>query len=284
MNDKAHPLLLTEVILYALRRSTDYDFTRYAIAAMQRRLDAFVEREGLESNLKLLEHIIEGDEDMVPRLIQSLTVTHSRFFRDADYFKMLYERVVPKLEAYSKIRIWTMGCSTGEEVYSLAILLDQADLLPQCSIIGTDINKRALDIAKAGRYELDRLDELQQNFRALKLPGSHSLLDYVDLSEDHFCFSPQLRRACSFLEHNMVKDASLGSMHLITCRNVLIYLHPDEQERVIRELMVPSLELGGFLMLGDAENLNDLAHYLDLAKLDLGINMYQNTVNVRNLG
>ncbi len=284
MTEARHPLLMTEVILFALKRSTDYDFTRYAVAAMERRLFAFVEREGLASLSVLLERIVEGDEEIIPRLIQTLTVTHSRFFRDSDYFKLLYERVLPKLEAYPKIRIWTIGCSTGEEVYSLAILLDLIGLLPYCSIIGTDINDRALEVAASGKYALERLDELQQNFRALDLSGHPSLLEYVKLEEDYFCFSDHLRKACHFKHHNMVRDASLGSMHLVTCRNVLIYLHPNEQERVIRDLMVPSMELGGFLMLGEAENVNDLAHYLDLVKLDIGINIYQNTVNVKNMG
>ncbi len=284
MSDVKHPLLLTELILYALKRTTDYDFTRYAVAAMERRIEAFVTRTGLESPAQLLEKVVAGDESVVTDLIQSLTVTHSRFFRDTDYFQLLFNRVFPKLEAFPKVRVWTLGCATGEEVYSLAILLDIAGLLPYCSIIGTDINARALATAKNGVYELDRLDDLQQSFRALNLPQNTSLLDYVELKENHFQFAPKIREACHFREHNMVKDASLGSMHLVTCRNVLIYLHPQEQEQVVRNLLVPSLELGGFLMLGEAENISDLAHYLDLARLELGVNIYQNTVNVHEVG
>ena len=280
MTDVKHPLLMTELILYALKRTTDYDFTRYAVAAMERRIEAFIKREGFQSFAEVLDTIVQGDADMIAALIQSLTVTHSRFFRDTDYFQLLHARVLPKLEAFPKLRIWTLGCATGEEVYSLALLLDIAGLLPYCSLLGTDINTRALATAKSGTYELERLDDLQQSFRALDLPHKPSLLDYVELKENHFRFTAKIRDACHFREHNLVKDASLGAMHLITCRNVLIYLNPQEQEQVIRSLLVPSLELGGFLMLGEAENISDLAHYLDLARLELGINIYQNTVNM----
>ncbi|MDX1452194.1 MAG: CheR family methyltransferase [Oleiphilaceae bacterium] len=284
MTEHHNPMLLTELILYALKRTTDYDFTRYAVAAMERRVDSFIKREEVSDKLEILQRIAEGDTELMSRLIQSLTVTHSRFFRDADYFDCIQHQVIPKLKAFPKIRVWSLGCSTGEEVYSLAILLDLAGLLPQCSIMGTDINTGALDKAKTGCYELERLEDLQHSFKALKLPHTPSLLDYVELKENHFQFVGRLREVCHFRRHNLVKDASLGTMHLVSCRNVLIYLHPNEQERVIQELLVPSIELGGYLVLGEAENISDLAHYLDLLKLGFGVNIYQNTVNERIIG
>lgn len=284
MDKSQHPFLATELIVFALKRTTDYDFSEYSVAALDRRLQSFVEREKLNSQLDLLALIIDEDTELVTRLIQSLTVTHSAFFRDTEYFRLLQERVIPALKAYPKIRIWSLGCSTGEEAYSLAILLDLAGLLPRCSILGTDINTAAMQKAESGCYDLDRLDQLQQNFRALELEDHPSLLSYIEMKDQSFVFSERLRKACHFRQHNLVMDASLGTMHLITCRNVLIYLQPDEQERVIRDLIVPSLECTGFLMFGEAENITSLAQSLGLTKLSAGINMYQNTFNAQKIG
>ncbi len=270
-----HQKIIYELILVTLKRISGVDFTHYALPAMERRIDNFLQQWEIDTPLALLHRLLTGDKGVEQALIQALTITYTRFFRNEDYFRLLFEKVIPALDAFPRIKIWSIACSSGEEVYSLAMLLKLGGLLERASILGTDINTLALKQAKKAVYPADQLNSLQENFRNLQLPKSDSILDMLEVNENDFSFSEEITKGCHFTHHNMLTQSSMGQMNLICCRNALLYLSRAEQDRVITDLILPSLSPGGFLMMGEAENLRHLEDRMDLRPLKTGINLYQ---------
>jgi chemotaxis protein methyltransferase CheR len=199
----------------------------------------------------LLERVLH-DEGAMERLLQDLSVNVTAMFRDPKFFLAFRQRVVPALRTYPFIRIWHAGCSTGEEVYSMAILLMEEGIYDRCRIYATDINDVVLERATAGVFAIERMQEYTQDYQ--RAGGTQSFSDYYTAAYDHAIFSPELRRNVVFAQHNLVTDRSFSEFNVIVCRNVMIYFDRTLQDRVHR-LFYDSLPVYGVLAVGSKESL-----------------------------
>ena len=207
--------------------------------------------------LSQLQDKVLNDPEVFPALMEYLTVQVSEMFRDPSYFRSLREKVVPLLRTYPSLKIWVAGCSAGEEVYSLAILLREEGLLERSLIYATDINPTALQKAEAGVYELDRIAGFTSNHQ--KSGARTSLSDYYTAAYGRAVFDKSLRQYIVFSDHSLATDSVFAEMHLVSCRNVLIYFNRQLQERALG-LFRESLCRKGFLGLGSKESLRFSEH------------------------
>lgn len=244
------------LLLEALYRRYHYDFRDYAQASIRRRLRQARQQLGFPNFSAMQEQLLH-DETMLPRLLGYLTVQVSEMFRDPAYFRAIREKVVPHLRTYPSLKIWVAGCSGGEEVYSLAILFREEGLEDRTIFYATDINQDALETASRGIYALDRIKTFTENHRLSG--GKSSLSDYYTTAYGNAVFDKSLRERVVFSDHSLVTDAVFAEMHLISCRNVLIYFNRDLQDRAIG-LFRESLVRSGFLGLGSKENLRFSSH------------------------
>lgn len=228
-----------------------YDFRAYAETSLQRRIGALLSKFQMEDTLLLLRRILKEPE-FFQQVLSHLTVTTSEMFRDPEFFRQLRETVVPVLKTYPTINIWIAGCSTGEEVYSLAILLKEEDLYERSTIFATDINPRALKAAKDGIYPVDAIKTHTRNYQ--EAGGREAFNKYYTADYGLAKMDSDLTNNVVFHEHNLVHDHVFTECHLILCRNVLIYFNKDLQDRVLG-LFQQSLRYGGFLGLGSKETL-----------------------------
>lgn len=210
------------------------------------------------------------------QLLSYLTVQVSELFRDPSYFKSIRENVVPRLRTYPSLKIWIAGCSTGEEVYSFAILLREEGLEERTILYATDINRTALQKAESGVYELDRLALFTENHR--NSGGRTSLSDYYTAAYDRAIFDKSLRNRIVFSDHSLVSDSVFAEVQLISCRNVLIYFERALQDRAIA-LFRDSLAHGGFLGLGSKENLRFSQHAPAFQDFDWSERIYQRRID-----
>lgn len=228
-----------------------YDFREYAEASLKRRIGAILSKFQMEDTLLLLRRMIK-EPDFFQQVLAHLTVTTSEMFRDPEFFRHLRETVVPILKTYPTINIWIAGCSTGEEVYSLAILLKEEELYERSTIFATDINPRAIKAAKDGIYPVDAVKTHTRNYQ--DAGGREAFSKYYTADYGLAKMNSDLTSNVVFHEHNLVHDHVFAECHLILCRNVLIYFNKELQDRVL-ELFAQSLRFGGFLGLGSKENL-----------------------------
>jgi chemotaxis protein methyltransferase CheR len=244
------------LLLEALYIRYHYDFRNYAMASVKRRLRQAREQLGFATISALQESILH-DPGMLPRLLGYLTVQVSEMFRDPSYFRAIRERVVPHLRTYPSLKIWIAGCSGGEELYSFVILFREEGLEERTIFYATDISQDALRTAEAGIYSIDRLQLFTENHR--RSGGKSSLSDYFTTGYDRATFDKTLRKHVVFSDHSLVTDAVFGEMHLISCRNVMIYFDRPLQDRAIG-LFKESSSRKGFLGLGAKESLRFSAH------------------------
>jgi chemotaxis protein methyltransferase CheR len=244
------------LLLEALYIRYHYDFRNYAMASVKRRLRQAREQLGFATISALQESILH-DPGMLPRLLGYLTVQVSEMFRDPSYFRAIRERVVPHLRTYPSLKIWIAGCSGGEELYSFVILFREEGLEERTIFYATDISQDALRTAEAGIYSIDRLQLFTENHR--RSGGKSSLSDYFTTGYDRATFDKTLRKHVVFSDHSLVTDAVFGEMHLISCRNVMIYFDRPLQDRAIG-LFKDSSSRKGFLGLGAKESLRFSAH------------------------
>jgi chemotaxis protein methyltransferase CheR len=244
------------LLLDALYSRYHYDFRRYAATSIKRRLRLAREQLAFETISGLQESLLHNPATL-PRLLGYLTVQVSEMFRDPFYFLAIREKVLPHLRTYPSLKIWVAGCSEGEELYSLVILFREEGLEDRTLFYATDINENALAKAQAGIFSLDRLQLFTKNHR--KSGGKSSLSDYYEAAYGGACFDKSLRDRVVFADHSLVTDAVFAEMHMISCRNVLIYFDRDLQDRAIG-LFKDSLVRKGFLGLGAKENLRFSAH------------------------
>jgi chemotaxis protein methyltransferase CheR len=245
-----------ELLLEAIYRKYSYEFRHYARASLRRRILGALSKLNVES-VSLLQHVILRDPSVFAEFLALLTVPVSEVFRDPAYFRALRERVCPILATYPSLRIWIAGCSTGEEVYSLAIVLDEVNLLDRSLIYATDINPRSLRLAEAGVYALDRIPAFTRNYQ--QAGGTRSLVDYYTAAYDGAAFSRRLRARVTFSDHCLATDQVFAEVQLVSCRNVLIYFDRELQDRAVglfRDSLVPR----GFLGLGTRESLRLTSH------------------------
>lgn len=240
-----------ELLLEGVFRHYGFDFRSYAYASIRRRLWKRVEAEGLAS-ISELQALVLHDSAAMDRLLLDLSISVTAMFRDPDFYRVFRQEVVPLLRTYPFIRIWHAGCSSGEEVYSAAIVLEEEGLLDRARIYATDINDRVLKQAKAGIFPLNRMQEYTENY--INAGGERSFSEYYTAMYDGALFSPSLTRNTVFSQHNLVTDRSFSEFHMVFCRNVLIYFDRALQDRV-HALFYDSLVMFGILALGSKESL-----------------------------
>ena len=245
-----------QLLLEAVFLRYHYDFRHYARASIKRRLLQARLHFGVSTITALQERILH-DPDMMGQMLGFLTVQVSEMFRDPSYFRALREQVLPHLKTYPSLKVWIAGCSTGEEVYSMAILFKEEGLLDRTIIYATDINPHALAAAKAGIYPLDRIRKFTENHQ--KSGGRSSLSDYYTADYGRAVFDSSLRVNVVFSDHSLVSDAVFGEMQLISCRNVMIYFDRALQDRAVG-LFKDSLSRNGFLGIGSKETLRFSRH------------------------
>jgi chemotaxis protein methyltransferase CheR len=258
-------------LIEAVYRAYHYDFRRYAFASLKRRLSAAMSRFHCASMAELQDRVL-GDAKLFQALLDYLTVQVSEMFRDPAYFKALRVQVLPRLATYPSLKLWVAGCSTGEEVYSLAILLEEEGLLARTHIYATDINARALAKAEAGVYDIERIAGFTENHQ--RSGASTSLSSYYTANYGRAVFDRALRRQVVFSDHSLATDSVFSEVQMVSCRNVLIYFQRDLQDRAIglfREALCP----GGFLGIGSRESLRFSAHADGFSELVADQRIYQ---------
>lgn len=239
------------LFLEALYQKYGYDFRHYSHAHVRRRLLHRMRLEGLPHIAEMI-HKVLNDLAFLQVILSDLSINVTEMFRDPEFYKAVREEVIPILKTYPFFKIWHAGCATGEEVYSMAILLKEEGLLEKAQIYATDFNPKVLKIAREGIYPIDKIREYTHNYQ--KAGGKDSFSNYYNADYNMVILDKTLRRNIVFAEHNLVTDSVFAEVNLIFCRNVLIYFTRELQDRVIR-LFLESLIPGGILALGTKENL-----------------------------
>ena len=240
-----------DVLLEAIKRRYDYDFSHYARSSLKRRINGLLIKENLEMPYQLIPRILY-DEQVFNRFLTELSVTVTEMYRDPDFFLHLVESIFPVLDTYPYFKIWHAGCATGEEVYSLTILLKEAGLLDRAKIYATDYNNKSIEIAAQGIYSAENIDVSNNGY--LKAGGKQCFSDHYTKYKDSIQFNDELKKAITFAYHNLVKDGVFGEMNLIICRNVFIYFDHQLQNQVLN-LFNESIVNNGFLCLGNKESI-----------------------------
>lgn len=242
---------LLEILLDDFISCHGYDFTGYSRASLRRRLNRLYLLDGAQDP-ELFRAKLCKDKPYFQYALSEISVNVTEMFRDPGFYKTLRETVLPELATQPFIRIWHAGCASGEEVYSMAILLDEAGLLHKSLLYGTDLNHHALDIAQKGIYPIAPLQQYSRNYQ--RSGGTKDFSSYFSANYNQVQFNESLTHKMVFSSHNLVSDASFNSFQLILCRNVLIYFDRQLQDRVL-QLFDLSLDRMGFLALGTKESL-----------------------------
>jgi chemotaxis protein methyltransferase CheR len=253
-----------DVLLEAVYRRYGFDFRNYARASLRRRLARRRDLEGVATLSGLLERLLH-DPDCMERLLLDLSINVTAMFRDPGFYLAFRRTVVPMLRTYPFLRIWNAGCSTGEETFSLAIVLAEEGLLDRTRVYATDINQPVLAKAKSGVFPLEKMREYTENY--LAAGGTRAFSEYYVAAYDGVRFDPALVENVVFAQHNLVADRSFNEFHVLVCRNVLIYFDKTLQDRVHR-LFYDSLARFGILALGQKESVAFTPHERDYQALD----------------
>jgi chemotaxis protein methyltransferase CheR len=240
-----------DLLLEAIHRHYGYDFRSYAPSSLRRRLKKRLEAEGLATFSALQDRVLH-DPLAMECLVRDMSVNVTGMFRDPTFFLAFRQQVVPILRTYPFVRIWHAGCASGEEVYAMAILLEEEGLYDRTRLYATDMNAEALDHARGGIYPLARMREYTASYQ--QAGGTRSFSDYYTASYDAAMFTSRLRDNILFAQHNLATDTSFSEFNVILCRNVLIYFNRSLKERTLH-LFGESLAPLGFLCLGRRESL-----------------------------
>jgi chemotaxis protein methyltransferase CheR len=244
------------MLMEAIYLKYSYDFRDYTGASQKRRvLHAMREMEC--DTISMLQSRVLHDASAFAALLQYLTIPVTEMFRDPSYFAALREHVVPVLSTYPSLKVWVAGCSTGEEVYSLAILLKEEGLLERTLIYATDINPQSLDKARKGVFPLDSMREYTVNYQAAG--GKRAFSDYYTAAYNAALFDRSLCENVTFADHSLATDSVFAETHFVSCRNVMIYFKKKLQERAFG-LFHESLCHRGFLGLGSKESIDFSAY------------------------
>jgi chemotaxis protein methyltransferase CheR len=253
-----------ELLMEAIYQRYGYDFRQYSQASVKRRVLHHLAKTEFQTISELTSHILY-EPPLFQSLLFDMSVTVTEMFRDPWFYATLREQVIPFLKTFPFINIWHAGCATGEEVYSLAILLKEEGLYRRAHIYATDFNDVALEKAKTRIYSLERIKEYTENYQ--KSGGKNSLADYYRAQYQSVIIDSALQENITFANHNLATDGVFGEMHLILCRNVLIYFDRPLQDRVLT-LFHNSLLYNGFLCLGSKETIhfsNIKDHFIEFA-------------------
>lgn len=241
-----------DLVIDCIRRRYGYDFGNYSFASLHRRFEQLRSAAGLNRYTEMVDKLFH-DEDYFELLLRQMSIVVTEMFRDPAFYAALRETVLPLLKTYPFAKIWHAGCATGQEAYSMAVLLHENDFLARARIYGTDFNKNALDIAQKGVYPADAMARYGENYA--KAGGIADFSEYFSDAYGLCKMKDFLGDRITFSYHNLVTDGVFGEMNIIFCRNVLIYFDRELQDRVLR-LFSDSLRHGGFLCLGNKETLN----------------------------
>lgn len=239
------------LLLEAIQQVYGYDFRGYNQAHVRRRILHRVQSLGLKS-ISELQHKLLHEDHFIEILLRDLSINVTEMFRDPGFYRSLRTEVIPVLKTYPFIKVWHAGCSTGEEVYSFAVLLQEEGLLDRTQVYATDFNPLVLETARKGIYPMSKIRDYTQNYQASG--GACSFSDFYIARYDSVIMDQRLRKNIVFAEHNLVTDHVFAEVHIIICRNVLIYFNKALQNRVLR-LFSESLVKGGYLGLGSKENI-----------------------------
>lgn len=233
-----------------IRNIHGFDFSDYSPASLKRRVTRIMQLQKL--SLFDLRTLLTNDHDYFESFLIEITVNVTEMFRDPSFYRSVKENIIPYLRSYQRIKVWNAGCSTGEEVYSYAILFSDEQLYDRSFFYGTDINNDVLDFAKDGIYDLQKMKQFSENYQ--KTGAIHTLSDYYSARYEAASINHSLKKNLLFSAHNLASDGVFNEFQLISCRNVLIYFNTDLQKKVI-ELFYNSLANFGFLCLGAKETL-----------------------------
>lgn len=260
-----------QLLLEAVFRHYGYDFRNYAPASLKRRIWSAIQAEKLTTVSGLQEKVLHH-RDCLERFLLTLSINVTAMFRDPSFYLAFRTVAVPLLRTYPFIRIWHAGCSTGEEVYSMAILLQEEGLYDRCRIYATDINEAVLKKAKEGIFPLERMQDYTQNYQLSG--GNRSFSEYYTSGYEHAIFSSYLKSNLVFSQHNLVGDGPFNNFNVILCRNVLIYFNKILQQRV-QNLFYESLSMFGILGLGRQESLMLTSYHQYYEELVSGEKLYR---------
>ncbi len=251
----------TALFIEAIKLKYGYNFSGYSRAHIKRRIQNRLAKSDCNNIMELAHRAIK-DESFFREVLSDFSINVTEMFRDPDFFKYLRNEIIPVLATYPQIKIWHAGCASGEEAYSMAIILKEAGILHRCQIYATDFNSRTLSKAKEGIYDLEAIKDYTKNYNLSG--GIYSFSDYYIAKYDHAILNSDLKQNIVFAEHNLVTDGSFGEMNLILCRNVLIYFEKTLQDEV-NQLFLDSLSKGGYLCLGSKEALEQgmIENYFD---------------------
>lgn len=251
-------------LLEAFYQKYGYDFRQYSEAHVKRRIMNSMAMWGLEDVSQMQSKVL-NDETFASKLLQNLSITVTEMFRDPDFYRSLRENVIPILKTYPFIKIWHAGCSTGEEAYSMSIILQEEGLYDRTTIYATDFSQQALNHAKEGIFSNKTMKEYTINYQLSG--GKESFSSYYTSNYDHVIMNQSLKRNIVWANHNLVTDSVFAEVHLIFCRNVLIYFDKNLQNKV-QKLFYDSLINGGVLCLGSKESLQFTDLYKEYIELD----------------
>ena len=251
MRDEDTSDLEISLLLEAIYRKYGYDFRQYSKAHIRRRIMNRKTLSGFEDISQIQSRVLK-DEAFAYELLQDLSITVTEMFRDQDFYRSLRENVIPILKTYPFIKIWHAGCASGEEAYSMAIILQEEGLYDRTTIYATDFNQRVLNLAKEGIFSNKLMADYTSNYQLSG--GKESFSNYYTSSYDNVIMNQSLKRNIVWANHNLVTDSVFAEVHLILCRNVLIYFDTNLQNKV-QELFYDSLINGGVLCLGSKESL-----------------------------
>ncbi len=246
------------LLLKAIFLKYGYDFRNYAKASIKRRVEGFLSRAGIK-NISLLQHEILYNRELFNKLLSHLSVNVTQMFRDPDFYRALKTNIIPELKKKKVLKIWHAGCSTGEEVYSLAIILKEEGLYEKCRIYATDMDEVVLRKAKEAIYPVNCIQEYTLNYN--KAGCKKSFNDYYTAKYEYAMLNSELKENILFSNHNLAIDSVFGEMDIIICRNVMIYFDSDLQERAFK-LFKDSLCVKGILCLGSKETIR-ISEYSD---------------------
>lgn len=274
MNSEDIEKIELELFLDTLYRRYGYDFRHYARASVRRRARYILSKSGYKSLSELIPLLLH-DEDFANKAIYDFSITVTEMFRDPDFYCAVRNKVAPYLETYPFIKVWAAGCATGEEVYSLAILLQEEGLYNRTKIYATDFNDLALKKAAEGIYPLKDVRQHTSNYQ--KACGARSFADYYHAEYESAIMDQSLKSNIVFTNHNLVTDSTFSEVQVIFCRNVLIYFDRSLQNWVLN-MFANSLSRGGFLCLGSKETLEFSSVYDQFKVIDAEERIYQKKV------
>ncbi len=259
------------LLLEGIHHIYGYDFREYAQSSIKRRLTHWLVESDFDTFSEAQSQLLR-DRTLFENLLRGVTVNVTEMFRDPCFFRAVREKVVPFLKTYPFVKIWHAGCSTGEEAYSMAILLNEEGMEGRYRMYATDINEAVLHAAEEGVMPLSEMQRFTRNYQLSG--GTAPFANYYTARYDRAVLSPSLKKNIVFAPHNLATDAAFGEMNMILCRNVMIYFKPALKERCIR-LFDDSLLAGGFLCLGSKETLERKTSGAAFAELESARRIYR---------